>query len=317
MRRAAHAAPIPAPRSSLLRAAALRAAALCAASLRAASLRAASLRAAALRAASLRAAALRAASPRAASLRAFALCALACGLLACGRDDGAVQVFAASSLTEAFEDLADAFETAHPGARVQLAFAGSQTLRLQIEQGAPADLFASADPAHAEALARAGLAEPPEVLAHNALVVIVPADNPARITRVEDLAQAERLVIGAEGVPVGRYARRMLAQLGARRGPPLQAAIEARVVSEETNTRLVRAKVELGEADAAIVYATDAAPSRAVRAIPIDDAVNVRADYALSVLPGGAEPALARRFRDFALSDAGQAILARHGFDPR
>ena len=121
-----------------------------------------------------------------------------------------LRVFAASSLTEAFQEMAAAFEDASPGTEVVLVFAGSQVLRLQIEQGARADIFASADPRHMESLARDGLVTGPRLLAENELVVIVPPGNPAGIEAFADLAGAHRVVIGTPNVPVGAYAREAL-----------------------------------------------------------------------------------------------------------
>ena len=126
-------------------------------------------------------------------------------LAGCSRGEAetaTLRVFAASSLSDAFEELAQAFEKANPDTKVSLVFAGSQVLRLQIEQGAPASVFASANTEHVRALARTGRAQGAQVFAHNELVVIVPRDNPAGIHRFEELPRARRLVIGTETVPV-------------------------------------------------------------------------------------------------------------------
>lgn len=231
-------------------------------------------------------------------------------LATCSRDDGRVQlrVFAASSLTEAFTDIEAAFEAAHPDVDVVLAFAGSQVLRLQIEQGAPADVFASANLEHARALADAGLVEAPQHFADNALTILVPADNPAGIERFDQLPRAERLVLGTEAVPVGAYARQALA----RAGDDFQRRVLARVVSEEANVRLVRAKVELGEADAAIVYASDAIGSSA-RAIAIPEAVDVRVGYSIAIVANTRQRARAEQWVAFVRGPASRAILADHG----
>ncbi len=236
----------------------------------------------------------------------------------CRRDapaPAALQVLAASSLTEGFTALAQAFERAHPGARVALTFAGSQVLRLQIEQGAPADVFASANPAHLDALVAGGQAQAPRTFARNGLVIIVPPGNPAQVHSLADLARAQRLVLGTPEVPVGRYARQVLAKADARLGAGFADRVLARVVSAESNVRLVRAKVAMGEADAALVYRTDAVGA-GVTAIPLPDAVNVQARYPQAVLTGARSPALAQQWVDFVGSPAGQAILATHGFLP-
>ena len=243
-----------------------------------------------------------------------------------------LHVFAASSLTEAFAELEEAFESAHPDVDVLLNLAGSQVLRLQIEQGARADVFASANEEHAAALAGAGLAGPAETLAWNALVVIVPADNPASIRAFADLPRAERLVVGHAAVPVGAYTRALLARAGTELGADFASAVRARIVSEESNVRLARAKVELGEADAAIVYRTDAIASERVHAIGIPPALAPRTRYviaavgdaAVDVAAGGdgtgargatSSGSAARAFIAFARSPAGAAILERHGFE--
>ena len=253
---------------------------------------------------------------RAVARRALAICA-ALGLAACGADGPpreSLQVFAASSLTEAFQEMAAAFEATAPGTEVALVFAGSQVLRLQIEQGARADIFASADPRHMESLARVGLVTGPRLLAENELVVIVPPGNPAGIEAFADLAGARRVVIGTPNVPVGAYARAVLRR--AEEAADLagfEEAVMDRVVSEEGNVRLVRAKVEMGEADAALVYRTDAVPGR-VGIVPVPPRANVRARYLIGVVEDGRNRAAAERWLAFASSPTGRRILTRHGF---
>jgi molybdate transport system substrate-binding protein len=206
------------------------------------------------------------------------------------------------------------FENAHPEVDVVLTFAGSQILRIQIEEGAPADVFASADPDHVNALVDEGLMSAGRTFAHNELIVIVPLDNPAGIASFSQLPQATRLVLGTAGAPVGRYARQALAAGDSLLWPGFAAAAMARVVSEEPNVRLARAKVELGEADAAIVYVTDAAQSDRVRTVPIPDEVNPRADYLIgSIVREGRSP-LAEAWIRTLLSTEGRAVLERHGF---
>lgn len=235
----------------------------------------------------------------------------------CGRRSdtrATLSVFAASSLTESFEELERAFERAHPQLDVQLAFAGSQILRVQLEQGARADVFASANEDHVRALSDIGLVADSEIFAVNALVVVVPLDNPAAIERFEQLPRARRLVIGSPEVPVGAYTRALLERARASLGPSFVDQVRARVVSEESNVRLVRAKVELGEADAAIVYRTDAMASTRVRAIPIPKELGGRTGYRIATLARSDELAAARDFVALVRSPAGQEILARHGF---
>ncbi len=204
--------------------------------------------------------------------------------------------------------------------------AGSQTLRIQIEGGAPADVFISADPEHIAALEEAGLVRDVRTFAYNGLAVVVPADNPAGIESFWDLPRAERLVIGTPEVPIGRYTRLMLAQAAAARPPgPGEARFDervmARVVSEETNVRLVRSKVELGEADAAVVYRTDALGRHDLLMIPPPPEADVLAEYRVGLVVGrsqGREPDLVRvtaeSWIDLLLSDAGRRIVSAHGF---
>jgi len=225
-----------------------------------------------------------------------------------------LHVFAAASLTEAFRDLAAVYEKGHPGVVVELSFAGSQVLRTQIEQGAPADVFASADMVHAEALVDAGLLSTVQVFARNKLVVIAPA-GPAKVSRLEDLAKpGTKVVLAGATVPVGRYTAQVLEKLARRLGEDFKARVEANVVSQETSVRGVLAKVALGEADAGFVYATDAASSRRVRTIALPDAVNVVAEYPIAILKRSPVSPQARAFVGLVLGAEGQAILRKHGF---
>ena len=222
-------------------------------------------------------------------------------------------VFAAASLADAFGEMETAFESAHPETDVGLVFAGSQVLRLQIEQGARADVFASADRRHIESLEGAGLLSGSRPFAGNELAVILPPDNPARIESFADLARAERLVIGTQHVPVGAYAREALRRGGGPLGGEFEREVLSRVVSEESSSRLVRAKVELGIADAAIVYRTDVAPER-VRAIPVPPEAAVRASYLMGIVADAPNPEGAAHWLGFVASPTGREILARRGF---
>lgn len=232
----------------------------------------------------------------------------------CSSEQPTLQVFAASSLTEVFEDLASAFEAEHPGVDVATSFAGSQVLRLQIEQGAEADVFASANRHHLDALHEAKYVQSPQVFAHNELVVIVPRENPAALSGFADLPSARTLVIGSPEVPVGRYTRQVLDKAGAALGPSFSAEVSKQVVSEEPNVRLVRAKVALGEADAAIVYRTDAMGSDEVSMLPIPPELGVQVDYTQAIVQGTAQPELAEQWLTFVDAEAGRHILSRHGF---
>ena len=225
-----------------------------------------------------------------------------------------VVVFAASSLREAFTELAPIFKAEHPGVAVRLSFAGSQDVRTQIEQGAPADVFASADVAHAEALSLAQKINSFSIFAHNEPVIVAARASAGTIASLADLPRAERLVIGASDVPIGRYTLRILDRASGA-DPTFRARVEARVVSRELNVRQVLAKVGLGEADAAIVYRSDAqAAGDRVVVVPIPAALNVRAEYAIAVVADAPRPDLARAWVELVRSPRGRAVLRDAGF---
>ncbi len=216
-------------------------------------------------------------------------------------------VFAASSLREALQQLGNSFEQQRPGAHVALNLAGSQDLRVQIENGAAADVFASADLRQMQALAK--LAVTPKIFARNVPVLVVPAGNPAGLRSFADLPKARRIVLGAAEVPIGAYTERILEAAG----PEFRRRVEERVVSRELNVRQVLAKVALGEADAAIVYRTDArAAAGKVQMLEIPG--TPVAEYPIAPLAGAPHPDLARRFVELVLSPAGQRVLESFGF---
>lgn len=205
---------------------------------------------------------------------------------------------------------------------MRLNFAGSQQLALQLQQGARADLFASADERWMNAVRDGGLIQgDPVIFAENRVVVILPRSNPGAITGLADLARpGVKLVIAAEAVPVGRYAIEVLGRLASTPGfgADYAARVLANVVSYEDNVKGIVAKVELGEADAGLVYQSDAAGPGAGRlsSLRIPEAANARAAYPLALLKGSASPELGRAFADLVLSDAGREILARWGLVP-
>jgi molybdate transport system substrate-binding protein len=225
-----------------------------------------------------------------------------------------LDVYAASSLTEAFSELERTFEEMHPGTDVRLTLAGSQVLRLQIEQGASAHVFASANPDHMQELTDGGLVAGARTFASNELAVIVPLANPAGIESFEQLTLAERVVLGTPRVPAGRYAREVLRRASLQLGADFGPQVMERVVSEESNVRLARAKVELGEADAALVYRTDAIASDLVGVIAIPEALNVSAAYVIGIVQPEAPGLTADAWFAFVLSEEGRAVLLRHGF---
>lgn len=220
---------------------------------------------------------------------------------------GEVVVSAAASLTDAFADIEAAFELAHPGVDVVLNLGSSSSLREQILEGAPVDVFASADTSNMDQLVEAGeVGGDPEVFAHNLLQIAVPATNPGDVTGLADFAR-EELLIGLchEEVPCGRHARQALDEAG----------IEPVIDTNEPDVRALLTKVEAGELDAAITYVTDiASVGGAVEGIRIPEEHNVAVDYPIAVLAGAPEPEAARAFVSFVLSGEGKEILADHGF---
>jgi molybdate transport system substrate-binding protein len=251
------------------------------------------------------------------------LVAAACGTAAprrSGEVGGKVTVFAAASLTDAFNQIGEAFEAGHPGTRVEFNFGGSSALRLQIEQGARADVFASADTAQVERAVEAGLVDgAPRTFARNMLVIVTPAANPGHVDSAADLARPGlKLVLANEQVPVGSYSLQVLRSMEA--DPAYGAGFAARVLSNavsfESNVKQVLAKVELGEADAGIVYTTDVTPSVAphLAQVQVPPRFNVTAQYQLALVKGAPNGPTARAFIDFVLSPEGQQILRSYGF---
>jgi molybdate transport system substrate-binding protein len=236
------------------------------------------------------------------------------------RLQGELTVFAAASLTGAFQEMAAHIKQANPGIELRLNFAGSPTLRTQLAQGARADVFASADePNMHKAQQDGSIAGEPRVFVHNLLVVIVPAHNPAGIAKPQDLAKPKsKLVLAHKDVPVGHYARQSLANMSQDPafGSDFADRTLANLVSEENNVKQVMTKVQLGEADAGIVYASDITPAvrGAVKVIHIPNQFNIVARYAIAVVKGASNEAGARAFIEYVLSPAGQAILTKYGF---
>lgn len=232
-------------------------------------------------------------------------------------EPGRVVVFAASSLEGVFTKLAADFRRARPGVEVEFHFGGTQQLRTQVEHGAVADVFASADRRHMDALATAGLVGPAEVFARNEPVLVVSAAGASSIRGLADLPSASRVVLGSEEVPIGGYSTQVLERAQVRFGGDFRARVEARVVSRELNVRQVLMKVAMGEADAGIVYRSDAASvptGVAVIAIPAD--LNVVAEYPVAVLRAAPAAALAQAWIDLLLSPPGREALTSAGFVP-
>ncbi|MDE0216559.1 MAG: molybdate ABC transporter substrate-binding protein [bacterium] len=221
-----------------------------------------------------------------------------------GDDDTIVTVYAAASLSEAFEDLAEEYEAANPGFDVKLSFAGSARLATQISAGAQADVFASADTVNMNRVVNAGrTATSPVLFARNRLALVVPADNPGDVTGLVDLADAELvLAVCAPEVPCGALAETVLDDAG----------VNIDADTEETSVRAVLTKVMLGEADAGLVYASDVtAGGDKVIAVPLG-LQNRFNDYPVAAV---SDRAVAAEFVDFVLGPDGHRILWSHGFD--
>ncbi|MFC4455466.1 molybdate ABC transporter substrate-binding protein [Deinococcus sonorensis] len=226
-------------------------------------------------------------------------------------------VFAAASLTDAFTELGAAFDAAS-GHHTTFSFAGSQALRTQLVSGARADVYASANDAQYTPLVKAGIVTPGQAFVRNKLTLIAPKNNPALQTLNDLTRPGVKLVIADRTVPVGDYTRRMLAAIdkAGTYGRDFSARVLKNVVSEETNVRQVALKVQLGEADAAVVYTTDVTPSLRplVRIIALPSRFNQSASYPIGVVRGTGSPDAAQAFVAYVQSPAGQKILKKWGF---
>ena len=256
-------------------------------------------------------------------LAALAGCGVGGGGAAAGEDEeqgGTLTVFAASSLTDAFGELAGTFEERNPGVEVRQSFESSSTLLTQIQQGAPADVFASAAEEEMDAAVDDGLvAGEPEVFARNREVIMVPEHNPAGIRSMRDLAQpGTKLVLAEEGVPAADYAVEILGKADAEYGGGFKRAVLSNVVSREADVRASVGRVALGDADATFGYASDYTPDirDRVRVIRIPENLNIVATYPIAVLKDAENPGLAREWVDLVVSEEGQRVLEKWGFEP-
>ena len=229
-------------------------------------------------------------------------------------------VFAAASLTGSFGDIGKAFEAANPGVTVTFNFAGTQALATQLTQGAKADVFASANHTYMDNLVIANLAAPGyKDFVTNVLEVILPANNPANVQTLQDLAKPGlKLVLEDKSVPAGAYSLQILANLSKdpTYGSDFSTKVLANVVSNETDVKEVVAKMQLGEADAGIVYVTDAIAAPTLKTIVIPTNFNVVAKYPIAALTNAPQPNLAAAFVAYVLSPDGQAIMQKWGFTP-
>ena len=227
-------------------------------------------------------------------------------------------VFAAARLPDAFNEIGAAFSAGHPGVKGVFNFAGSQQLRTQLEQGATADVFASANDREMNAVLKSGLAasDAAHTFARNRLTVILPKANPAHIQTLGDLARPGlKIILAAPGVPVGGYSLIALNKLNAQFGATYSMTVLSNVVSYEDNVRQVVAKIQLNEGDAGIVYTSDVTPAVAENLITlsIPDEFNVLASYPIAALSAAPQPELAAAFVEYVLSAQGQLVLQKWG----
>ena len=244
------------------------------------------------------------------------LAPVGCGVEA--NSERELTVFAASSLTDVFEELGKEFERQNPGVEVRLSFAGSSGLLAQLQQGAPADVFASADEAKMRVAAGKDLIQQPQVFAENSPVVIVPKGEPTGVETIRDLAEQEHtLVLAQNGVPIAEYAAEVLEKAEARYGENFGDLVMQNVVSREPDVRAAANRVALGEADATFVYASDVTPKvrDRVDVVGIPEELNVVATYPIAVVKDAPNPELARKWVELVTHDQGQRVMREWGFE--
>lgn len=239
--------------------------------------------------------------------------------IASAQDTTTLTIFAASSLTDAFNDIKASYEKANPTVKIAYSFGASSTLATQLKEGAPADIFASASPAQMTVAVEAKrIAGKPRTFAKNRLVLIVPADNPAKITGLIDLAKPGlKLAVGKPKVPVRDYTDAILDKLAklSDYGDSYKAAVIRNFI-EFDNVRQVSAQVSSGETDAGLVYQSDVTPDIAAKVtiITIPESVNPLVLYPIAITDDSPNPVAANKFIDYVLSDAGQDALVTWNF---
>jgi molybdate transport system substrate-binding protein len=232
-----------------------------------------------------------------------------------------LNILAASSLTKSFGTLATNYHTLHPNVTIKGVYDSSTALEQQIANGAPADIFASADTTNMQKAAQANLVDASQIFAENRLVVILPVSNPGHITTLKDLSNAGvKIDLANATVPVGKYARQVLDNLGKSSdyGAAYEAAVLKNVVSEEATDAAIVQKVQLGEADAGIVYVSDINSTDAAQftSIAIPDNFNVISQYPIAAVKSSAHIADDQAFIQYVLSSAGQNVLKQYNFIP-
>jgi len=233
---------------------------------------------------------------------------------------GTLTILAASSLTDAFGQLGKTFEQQNPGTTVKTSFGASSDLLAQIQQGAPADVFASAAEEEMNTAVKYDLvAGKPVVFVKNREIIMVPKDNPANIMSLEDLSKPNiKLVLAAKDVPAADYAVEILGKANKVYGPNFKKDVLANVVSREADVRASVNRVVVGDADATFGYASDYTPDirDKVKVVPIPENLSIIATYPIATLKDAKEAALAKKWVDLVTSSEGQEVLKKWGFEP-
>ena len=257
---------------------------------------------------------------------------VALGLVSCGEGSDSsgsggdeeqgdkLTIFAASSLTDGFGELANTFEEQNEGVEVKQSFGASSDLLAQIQQGAPADVFASAAEEEIDTAVDDGLvAGTPQVFVKNREVIMVPRDNPANISSLEDMAKPDiKLVLAAKDVPAADYAVEILGKANKEYGPDFEDDVLSNLVSREADVRASVNRVVVGDADATFGYASDYTPDirDKVKVIKIPPDLNIIATYSIAALKDAEDPELARKWVDLVTSERGQKVLEKWNFEP-
>jgi len=233
---------------------------------------------------------------------------------------GTLTVFAGSSLTDAFGELAKTFEEQNSGVEMKQSFESSSTLLTQIQQGAPANVFASASEDEMDTATKDGLLDgEPEIFVKNREVILVPKDNPAGIESFKDVAKPDtKLVLAEEGVPAADYALEILGKADEEYGAGFKKDVLSNVVSRESDVRASVNRVVVGDADATFGYASDYTPDirDKVEVVPIPPDLNIIATYPIAALKDAKDPDLARKWVDLVTGEEGQRVLEKWGFEP-
>jgi molybdate transport system substrate-binding protein len=236
------------------------------------------------------------------------------------KQGGTLTILAASSLIDAFGELGKTFENQNEGVTVKQSFESSSTLLTQIQQGAPADVFASAATEEMDTAVDDGLvAGEPQVFVKNREIIMVPKDNPADITEFEDVANpGVKLALAQKDVPAADYALQILDKANAQYGPGFKKDILANVVSREADVRASVNRVVVGDADATFGYASDYTVDirDRVKVVPIPPDLNIIATYPIAALDDAKDPGLAKKWVELVTSKEGQRVLKKWNFEP-